>query len=119
MLLLDALAERRIEEARDAGEFDDLPGAGKPLSAEDWSMVPEDERMAYRLLKNAGYLPPELELHREAVALALKLASRGEPSAQTAKALDRLARINMLLAEAGKPQLMVPLEYIDRIAGRL
>lgn len=119
MLLLDALAERRIEEARDAGELDNLPGAGQPLPEEDWSMVAEEERIGYRLLKNAGYLPPELELHREAVALALKLASRGEPSAQTAQALDRLARINMLLAEAGKPQLMVPVEYIDQVAGRI
>lgn len=119
MLLLDALAERRIEEARDAGELDNLPGAGKPLPEEDWSMVAEEERMGYRLLKNAGYMPPELALHKEAVGLALKLASADVPGAQLAQTLDRLARINILLAEAGKPQLMVPLDYMDRLAGRL
>ncbi|MCH8506396.1 MAG: DUF1992 domain-containing protein [Ectothiorhodospiraceae bacterium] len=41
--------------------MDDLPGAGKPLALDDDSMVPEHLRMAYRLLKNAGYLPPELQ----------------------------------------------------------
>jgi len=31
LLLLDALAEARIEEALAAGAFDDLPGGGRPL----------------------------------------------------------------------------------------
>lgn len=118
MLLLDALAEKRIEEARDAGEFDDLPGAGQPLPEEDWAMVPEEERAAYRLLKNAGYLPPELELHREAVGLALKLAGAADEASASA-ALDRLGRINLYLSEIGRTQLAVPVEYLDRLAGHL
>jgi len=56
------LAERLIIEAQQHGAFDDLPGKGKPLSMEDLSGVPEELRMGYKLLKNAGYLPPELEL---------------------------------------------------------
>jgi len=119
MLLLDLLAEQRIDAAMQAGEFEGLPGAGRPLPVEDWSFVPEEERAAYRLLKNAGYLPPELELHREALALALQLATAGEPDAHSVRILDRLARINLCLAEAGKPQLMIPFEYVDRLAGRL
>jgi len=65
MLLIDKIAEHYIQEAQERGEFDNLPGAGKPLMMEDDSMVPEDLRAGYRLLKNAGYLPPDLQLHKE------------------------------------------------------
>lgn len=59
------IAERRIEQASKDGEFDNLPGAGRPLELEDDSMVPDDLRMAYKVLRNAGYLPPELASARE------------------------------------------------------
>jgi hypothetical protein len=59
--MLDFLAEQKIAEAIAAGEFDDLPGAGRPLELEDDSHVPEDLRAAYRILKNAGYVPPEVQ----------------------------------------------------------
>src|SRR5688572_2360260 len=62
---MDAIAERRILEAQARGDFDDLPGTGAPLQLDDDSLVAEDLRAAYRVLKNAGYLPPELEIHRE------------------------------------------------------
>jgi hypothetical protein len=52
------------------GEFDYLPGVGKPMFIEDDSLVPEELRMAYRIMKNAGCLPPELELRKEIVNLA-------------------------------------------------
>jgi hypothetical protein len=69
---MDALAlvaERKIREAMDRGEFDNLSGAGKPLAEEDLSGVPEELRMAYKVLKNAGCLPPEVELRKEIVNL--------------------------------------------------
>lgn len=59
--MLDFLAERRIAEAVSRGEFDDLPGAGQPLDLDDDALVPEDLRLAYRILKNAGFVPPEVE----------------------------------------------------------
>jgi hypothetical protein len=55
------LAERKIEEAIARGEFDNLPGAGRPLELDDDSQIPEDLRAAYRILKNAGYMPPEAQ----------------------------------------------------------
>ncbi len=70
MWFLTQIAEKRIEEARDRGELDNLPGAGKPLCFDEDTLVPEHQRMAYRILKNSGYLPPELEMHREAVEIA-------------------------------------------------
>jgi hypothetical protein len=65
MLLFDQLAERYIQEAQERGDFDNLPGEGKPLMLDDGSLVPEDLRAGYRLLKNAGFLPPELQLNSE------------------------------------------------------
>ena len=65
MLLLDQLADARIEEAMERGDFDNLPGTGKPLILEDLSNIPEDYRMAYKILKNSGFRPPVLELKTE------------------------------------------------------
>ena len=59
------IAEQRIREAIENGEFDNLEGMGKPLDLSDESWIPEDLRMAYRVLKNAGCLPAELELGKE------------------------------------------------------
>lgn len=61
------IAERRIQEAIDNGEFDDLEGKGKPIIFEDETWIPEDLRMAYRFLKNAGCIPPELEVRKEII----------------------------------------------------
>lgn len=69
MLALDLLAEKRIADAIDRGEFAELPGAGRPLDLSDDPLVPEDVRTAYRILKNAGYVPPEVEALRAISAL--------------------------------------------------
>ena len=69
MWLLDQWAERHITEAQSKGEFDNLPGSGEPLILDDDSHVPPELRAGYRLLKNAGCLPPELEQRREAIQL--------------------------------------------------
>jgi hypothetical protein len=63
------IAEERIRQAMAEGEFANLAGAGRPLIFEDETWVPEDLRLAYRFLKNAGYVPPELELRNEILAL--------------------------------------------------
>jgi hypothetical protein len=61
------IAERRILEAIQNGEFYDLEGKGKPIVFEDDTWIPEDLRMAYRFLKNAGCIPPELEMRNELI----------------------------------------------------
>ena len=65
MLGFQKIIEKRIKEAQKRGDFDELPGSGEPLKIEDDSHVPEDLRLAYKILKNADCLPPELELKRE------------------------------------------------------
>ena len=61
----ERLAEQKILEAQRKGDFDDLPGKGKPLQIEDQSWIPEDLRIGYHVLKNAHVLPPEAELIKD------------------------------------------------------
>jgi hypothetical protein len=63
------IAERKITEAMMNGEFKNLSGKGKRLVFDNETWVPEDLRISYRFLKNAGYLPPELELRNEIINL--------------------------------------------------
>ena len=65
MICFQKIAERRILEAIREGAFENLPGAGQPLELEDNSNVPEDLRVAYKILKNAGYVPKEVALRKE------------------------------------------------------
>jgi hypothetical protein len=101
---MDLLVEQKIAEAIARGEFDHLPGAGRPLDLDDNPLVPEELRVAYRVLRNAGFVPPELETLNEIAALeriamgnatAVKklalLKARVEPRYYE-KALGRLAR---------------------------
>ncbi len=53
----------------DEGEFDGLKGAGRPLNFEDDLWVPEDLRLTYRVLRNAGCIPPEMEKRKEILNL--------------------------------------------------
>ncbi|MGG3455289.1 DnaJ family domain-containing protein [Paenibacillus rhizolycopersici] len=104
MGLLSWLAEQKIAEAMARGEFDDLPGKGKPLKVEDLSGVPEDLRMAYKLMKNAGYVPEEIQLQQEMVRLADLLAACEEgPEKQALKKQlsEQRLRLKLLADERG------------------
>jgi DnaJ homolog subfamily C member 28 len=59
------LIDQHIAEAQRAGLFDNLPGSGKPLNLDDDSMVPEEDRVGHRMLKNAGLAPAWIELQKE------------------------------------------------------
>lgn len=60
----EALVEERIKKAQKEGAFDDLEGKHKPLKFED-QHVPEELRLAHKILKNSGFLPPEVELKKK------------------------------------------------------
>lgn len=119
MLVFEALAEQRILAALEAGEFDHLPGAGRPLELEDDSLVPEELRMAYRILKNAGLVPPEIEALREIGELE-RLVQSDEGETKRYRALDRL---NFLLSRTKgghkASDLRVEAHYLQRILERL
>ncbi|WP_347552508.1 DUF1992 domain-containing protein [Pseudalkalibacillus hwajinpoensis] len=63
------VAEDKIKTSMKNGEFDDLPGKGKPKKLDDLSMIPEELRIAYKVLKNSGYLPENVQLQKELVSL--------------------------------------------------
>ena len=77
---LTAIAEQKILAAIRRGELDNLPGKGQPIPREDLSGVPEELRMGYKVLKNAGLLPEELELNRQPVTLADLIACCDDPA---------------------------------------
>jgi hypothetical protein len=58
-----------IRDAIARGEFDNLAGAGKPIDLSAYFNTPEEIRVAYSILKNAGILPQEAELLRELAIL--------------------------------------------------
>ena len=120
MLTFAILAERKIQEAIERGELDGLPGAGKPLELDDNPLVPEDLRVAYRILKNAGFVPPEVELHREVHSIEQSLGSLPQ-GPDRARALRRLQLLNLKLAESrpGGRSIRMPPEYYRKLVEKL
>jgi hypothetical protein len=80
MSMFARIAEAKILIGIERGEFDDLPGAGKPLELEDLSRIPAHLRAGYKLLRNADALPPEVELRREIHSLGNLLESTSDPA---------------------------------------
>jgi hypothetical protein len=65
----DKIVEEMIKQAQERGEFDNLPGKGKPIDLTAYFDTPEDIRMAYSVLKNAGMNSREVDLLREIAEL--------------------------------------------------
>ena len=63
------IVESIIQEAMARGEFENLPGKGKPIDLTEYFNTPKDVRVAQSLLKNAGMVPVEIELLQEIAAL--------------------------------------------------
>ncbi len=116
MLLLEFIAERKLAEAAREGAFDHLPGAGKPLPADAAALVPEELRAAYRILKNAGFVPPEVEARREAATLR-HLLGQASDDGERRRAAVRLALIEAALERTGRRHVFD--DYRDRALDRL
>jgi hypothetical protein len=66
MPTLDDEIARHLREALESGELQRAKGFGKPLpETEGWDDTPEELRMAFKILKDAGVAPPEIELFHE------------------------------------------------------
>ena len=70
----DKIVEALIQEAQERGEFDNLPGKGKPIDLSSYFETPEDVRLAQSVLKNAGMTSPEVQLLKEISELRQVLA---------------------------------------------
>jgi hypothetical protein len=67
---------RHLREALASGELAGTPGFGKPLPEDaGWDATPEALRMPFKILKNAGFVPPEVELLHARAALGTALAA--------------------------------------------
>ena len=65
----DQIVEELIKKAQERGEFDNLPGKGKPIDLSAYFQMPEDVRVAQSLLKNSGFKSREVELLNEIAQL--------------------------------------------------
>ncbi len=59
-----SVIDQLVGQGQAEGAFDNLQGTGKPLQLDDESMVPEEDRVGYRMLRNAGFAPPWIELQK-------------------------------------------------------
>lgn len=119
MSIFEKMAEERIKEAAERGDFDDLPGKGQPLKLEDDSNVPEDLRLAYKILKNAGYTPPELQAQKELMQVEDLLANAPDEKTRY-QALKRLNYLTMKLSHL-RPNsgIFSQNDYSERVVDRL
>ena len=116
---LDALVEARIEHAIERGELTDLPGQGRPLLLDDDACVAPELRLAFRILKNAGYVPDEVALRREIADISTLVDST--EGAERARAITRRDRLRTRLALGGRldTSLLEHSEYSGRVVDRL
>ena len=93
----EAIGEH-IEEALRSGELKSAPSFGKPMpEAEGWNETPTEFRLPFKILKNAGVAPPEIELFHRRAALRRALA---ECSSETERRAlqQRLSELEQLIA---------------------
>ncbi|MFZ5904299.1 MAG: DUF1992 domain-containing protein [Chloroflexota bacterium] len=103
--------ESIIREAMARGDFDNLPGAGKPIDLDTYFDTPEDVRAAYAILKNAGILPQEIELLQDIAALKEKLAAEkteGEQSHLRKEIEKKQLEFNLLTERQQKERRSAP-----------
>ncbi len=80
---LDKIVEEAIRKAQERGEFDNLPGKGKPIDLSEYFETPEEVRVAQSVLKNAGMNSPEVELLKEIARLREALAGTQDEKKQS------------------------------------
>lgn len=104
------IAERKIQEAIENGDLDNLPGTGKPLNLETDLHVPEDLRATYRILRQAGVLPEELDLQQTITKLEAMLAAAPSPEEEgqlKAKLAEKRLHYDMLMEKRRKKPLHI------------
>lgn len=96
MNVLAELAEKAIRESQERGEFDGLSGQGRPLPETGDPYMPETLRMAYKVLKNAGYIPKEIEDQREIRSLIECLEQETDES----RKMRQIQKVQLFIARA-------------------
>ncbi len=115
----EKIVEERILKAQKKGEVDNLPGSGKPLVFDDDRCVSEELRLAYKILKNADFVPPEIELKKEIKQTEELLAGMQE----TSEKYRILSKLNFLIMKLNSMrntsiQLEMPQLYTEKLVER-
>ena len=105
MFFLEKIAESRILEAIQDGAFDNLEGKGQPLVLDNDRDIPPELRMAYKILKMADCLPPELELQKQIITLQDMMAGLPDEAAK----LQQMRRLNFLTMKLNMMRRVSPL----------
>lgn len=115
----EKIVEARIKTAQKKGVFENLEGSGKPLAIEDDRQVAEDLRLAYKILKNADFLPPQVEIRKKIEQTEQLLAGMKD----TAEKYQTLKKLNLLimklnLLHRSAIDLDMPQQYGDKLVNR-
>ena len=116
----DRIVEERIRSAQLRGDFEKLPGSGKPLDLSDDAHIPEDLRLAYKILKNADMIPPEIELKKE----IRRTEDLLQGMVDEAEKYQTIKKLNFLIMKlnnmrTGSIEFDVPQHYADKLIDRL
>ena len=116
----EKIVEERIAKAQKKGAFDNLEGSGKPLVFDNDQHIAEDLRLAYKILKNADCLPPEIETKKEIQQTEL-LLSQMTDTKQKYRALKKLNFLIMKLnaSRNGSVVFDIPQVYADKMVDRI
>ena len=114
------IAEERIRRDMEEGGFDNLEGAGRPLEFEDDSFVPEDLRMAYKVLRNGGFVPQEV-VERKEIHTALDLLANARDERERYRCMRKVDYLLLRLGERrGRGVAFQELEaYYAEVVSRL
>lgn len=112
----EKIVEERILKAQKKGDFENLIGSGKPLKLNENYYIPEELRLAYKILKNADCLPPEIELKKEIKQTEDLLAGMQETS-EKYRILKKLNFLIMKLNTLRDTSIMneMPQHYMEKL----
>lgn len=101
---LGKFIDEQIRNSIEAGEFDNLEGAGRPIDLDSYFATPEDFRMGYSVLKSSKFVPEEVERLKEIGELKekLKACADGEEKKKLNKILQERQLAFSLLMERNK-----------------
>jgi hypothetical protein len=116
----EKIVEERILKAQKKGEFENLIGSGKPLRINENWYIPEELRLAYKILKNADCVPPEIELKKEIKQTEDLLAGMKETS-EKYRILKKLNFLIMKLNTIRDTSIMfeMPQHYMEKLVGQI
>ncbi|QGY39402.1 DUF1992 domain-containing protein [Pseudodesulfovibrio cashew] len=114
------VSEDRIRRALEEGKFDNLEGAGKPLPPDEAMNLPAELRMAYRMLKNSGYMPAEVAEEKEIIQ-TIDLLEWMEDESERYRQMQKLNVMIMKMNERrGRPvNLEASDDYYRRIVEKV